>query len=66
MGGDAIPACKVCAFLKSLPLAQAAEWADEMRLPVNVIGNTAVIIALRKRDVDITEASVRRHRRYHQ
>lgn len=62
-GGD--PACKVCAFLTTLPPAQAQEWQDEMRLPVTVISHMSVMRALGRRDVDITEASVRRHRRHH-
>lgn len=60
----AVP-CKVCAYLNSLAPSEAAEWARELAYPVKVIGNTAVVNALAKRGVEVTETSVRRHRAKH-
>ena len=57
--------CRLCAFLAGLAPSEAAEWRAELALPVTTIGNTAVVNALIRRDVDITEASVRRHRGRH-
>lgn len=57
--------CKVCAYLSSLAPSEAAEWARELAYPVAVIGNTAVVMALAKRGVQVTETSVRRHRAKH-
>lgn len=57
--------CRLCAFIRSLDPNEASEWTRELALPVSVIGNTAVVNALLRRDYDITEASVRRHRSRH-
>jgi hypothetical protein len=57
-------ACKLCAFLDQHP-ATAWEWRLELANPVSIVGNTAVVKALRSRGVDIGEASVRRHRENH-
>lgn len=57
--------CKVCAFLATCLPGVAVDWQDELRLPVAVVGNTAVVSALKRRGVDVTEASVRRHRGRH-
>lgn len=63
--GGSPPACKLCAYLSGLAPSEAEEWQTELREPVNVIGNTAVVRALAKRGVDLTEVSVRRHRARH-
>lgn len=57
--------CKVCHYLSGLRPADQAEWDAELRQPVKVIGNTAVVNALAKRGLDVTEAAVRRHRGRH-
>lgn len=57
--------CKVCAFLTTLPPSEAVEWGRELALPVNIIGNQAVVSAIARRGIDLTEASVRRHRSRH-
>jgi hypothetical protein len=63
-GGTVTP-CKVCAYLGSLDPMLAEEWQQELALPVSEVGNTAVVTALKRRSVIVTEASVRRHRRSH-
>lgn len=57
--------CKVCTYVAGLPAGQAAEWQAELKLPVKVIGNTSVVLALKRRGIHIEEASVRRHRTNH-
>lgn len=57
--------CKVCTFLATLTPAEATEWQAELKLPVKVIGNTAVVLALRRRKVEVSETGVRRHRDRH-
>jgi len=57
-------ACKLCNFLGHNPEV-AEEWARELALPVTLVGNTSVVLALKRRGVNIEEASVRRHRRNH-
>lgn len=57
--------CKVCAYLETLPPSEADEWARELALPVSIVGNTAVVRALSRRKVEVTETSVRRHRNRH-
>jgi hypothetical protein len=58
-------ACKLCAFLQSRHPEDAEEWARELALPTTMVGNTSVVLALKRRGVSIEEASVRRHRRNH-
>lgn len=65
LAGDSKPACKMCAYLSTLSSSEAAEWQAELALPVTVVGNTAVVNALKRRNVDVTEMSVRRHRSRH-
>jgi uroporphyrinogen-III synthase len=60
-----VSACKLCQFLRTLPLYQQAEWQREMQLPVREVGNEAIVRALTKRGVDLSEVSVRRHRKRH-
>lgn len=62
--GSVFP-CKLCAFLDAQPPATFNEWIDELKKPVTVIANVAVVRALKRRGVAITEASVRRHRANH-
>lgn len=65
LAGESTTSCKVCAFLTSLPPSLAEEWRRELALPVNIVGNTAIVRALSRRHVDVTEPSVRRHRSRH-
>lgn len=58
-------ACKVCTFLSRLPAAERAEWEQEIAQPIKVITHAAIVVALRRRSVNIEEASVRRHRSNH-
>lgn len=57
--------CRICAYLATLTDNERETWQSELALPVNVIGHTAVVNALRKRGVAVTETSVRRHRTRH-
>jgi hypothetical protein len=59
------PACVICSFLTTLPEDDAAEWRVELRKPVTLVSHTSVLRALLRRDVSITESSVKRHRRLH-
>ena len=59
------PACKVCAYLSTLTPEKAHEWSAELALPVSEVGNAAVVAALTRRGVIVTETSVRRHRTRH-
>lgn len=59
------PSCKLCAYLGTLASDQRAEWAAQLSRPVVEVGNTAVVSALHRRGVTITEVSVRRHRSRH-
>lgn len=65
LAGATAPACKVCAFLSNFAPSEVAEWQVELALPINLVSNTAVVNALRRRGESITEASVRRHRSNH-
>jgi len=65
LAGDTNVPCKVCAYLATLKAAEAAEWSRELALPINTVGNTAVVTALARRGVSVTETSVRRHRAKH-
>lgn len=58
-------ACKLCSYLTTLTTAEAGDWQEQLRRPVNQIGHTAVVTALKRRGVDLTEVSVRRHRSRH-
>ena len=58
-------ACKVCTFLSRLDPATRAEWEREIALPVETISHAAIVVAMKRRNVSIEEASVRRHRRNH-
>jgi hypothetical protein len=63
-------ACKVCTYLSRLDPIEAAEWEVEIARPNPKgtgydIPNTALVVALRRRKVNIEEASVRRHRLNH-
>ena len=55
--------CRLCLYLDSLE--DREEWDSALAQPVTKVGNTAVVKALRKRGVVLTEASVRRHRVNH-
>lgn len=57
--------CIICNFLESLTPSAADEWRTELALPVKQVGNTAVVTALKRRNVRVTETSVRRHRSRH-
>ena len=63
--GGAVPVCKLCAYLTTLGPAERAEWQQELALPVSIVGNTAVLNALKRRGLEIEDPSVRRHRRNH-
>lgn len=65
LAGGSAPACKVCAYLGTLTPAEAGEWHAELAKPVAVIGNTAIVNALKRRGITVTETSVRRHRSRH-
>lgn len=58
-------ACILCKFLAGESDKDLAEWWTELRLPVREVANMAVVRALKRRGVEITEASVRRHRENH-
>ena len=57
--------CRICAYLRTLPIVVSMEWEAELALPVTEVGNSKVVEALFRRGVDIDETSVRRHRRNH-
>lgn len=59
--------CKVCTFLANMDtdVEGLKEWDTELALPVTIISHKAVVKALQKRGVEVTEASVRRHRSNH-
>lgn len=57
--------CLLCAYLSGLAPSEQEDWQRELALPVTEVGNTAVVAVLAKRGVDLTEASVRRHRKAH-
>lgn len=57
--------CKVCGYLNSLTPAEKAEWRAELALSVKVVPHLTVERALLKRGIEVSEASVRRHRRNH-
>lgn len=56
-------ACKLCDFLDGLAPSEAYTWQLELALPTRIIGHASVAEALKRRDVDISESSVRRHRK---
>jgi hypothetical protein len=58
-------ACKVCTFLARLDPASRAEWQREIAMPITDITHTAIVVALKRRNISIEEASVRRHRANH-
>jgi len=58
-------ACKVCTFLSHLDPVSRAEWEQEIARPTETITHTALVVALRRRNVMLEEASVRRHRKNH-
>lgn len=58
--------CKLCVFLSGLAPEEAADWHRLLRYSVRQVGNTAVVRALARRNVDINERSVRRHRSKHE
>ena len=57
--------CKVCDYLYGLLPQERDAWVAELALPVTKVGNTAVVRALARRGVTVTETSVRRHRAKH-
>lgn len=57
--------CKVCAYIDTLSAGEQDAWFKELASPVKVVGNTAVVNALKRRGVTVTETSVRRHRSRH-
>jgi hypothetical protein len=65
LAGGQKTTCILCNYLASLSLADAAEWNKELAEPVSVIGHTAIVNALKRRGVGLTEVSVRRHRTRH-
>jgi hypothetical protein len=65
LAGSSAPACRICAYLATLTYAEADEWARELSKSIEVIANVAVVRALKRRGVELTEASVRRHRENH-
>lgn len=65
LAGASASACKVCTYLTTLPAAEAEEWTTELARPVTVVGHTAVVNALARRRIAVTETSVRRHRSRH-
>ena len=58
-------ACKLCTFLSRLPAGEREEWEREIALPMTTISHAAIVVALKRRQVSIEEASVRRHRSNH-
>lgn len=58
-------ACKVCTYLFTLEPAARLEWQAELALPKETISHASVVTALKRRNVSIEEASVRRHRINH-
>ena len=65
--GGSAPACKLCAFLSDVDMdvEDPAEWKRELARPVTVVANIAVVRALKRRGIALSEASVRRHRMNH-
>lgn len=61
----ALNACKLCVYFGTLAPETAEEWAAELAQPVSVVGNTAVVNALQRRGVLVSESAVRRHRARH-
>lgn len=62
-------ACKVCTFLAGLDPTTRAEWVHEIGIldPKGdyQITHTALVVALKRRNVRVEEASIRRHRKNH-
>ena len=65
LASGSLPACLLCRYMTTLAPSEQTEWTVELREPVTVVGNTAVVKALKRRGVDISEAAVRRHRSNH-
>jgi hypothetical protein len=57
--------CKLCGFLRGLPLGEAITWRADLALSAAAVSHIAVVEALSERGVEIDETSVRRHRRNH-
>lgn len=66
LASGSAPACKVCAYLSNLAPSEQMEWHAELSKSVSQVGNTAVVTALARRGVRLTEVSVRRHRSRHE
>ena len=58
-------ACRVCTYVLGLPPLDQAVWTTEIALPLTIVSHMALVVALKRRGVSITEASVRRHRSNH-
>jgi hypothetical protein len=55
-------------FARSSPVSTQpprAEWQREIAMPITDITHTAIVVALKRRNISIEEASVRRHRANH-
>lgn len=57
--------CKLCTFMLTLDEADRKELADNLALPVTVVGNKAVVAFMGRRGITLDETSVRRHRSNH-
>lgn len=71
LGETRAGACKLCTFLAQQDPATRAEWQRELALPAiatagqDNVAHAAIVVALKRRNVSIEEASVRRHRSNH-
>lgn len=65
LAADSAAKCKLCAYLDTLPFPEADTWDSELAKPLTAVGNTAVVRALGRRGIVLTESGVRRHRSKH-
>jgi hypothetical protein len=57
--------CHICAFTRSLPVAEQSEWHTELSKPADIVSHMSILRALQRRQVEVSESSVKRHRRNH-
>lgn len=57
--------CHICTYVRALPRDQQEEWHRELAKPAAVVSHTSVLRALQRRQVEVSESGVKRHRRNH-
>jgi hypothetical protein len=55
--------CKVCVYLKTLTPEERRDWKAEFDQPVDLIPNSVLLRALRRRGVVLGDTPVATHRR---